>query len=154
MESHIIQFRPNVPSEISGIQWLSMASPDTSVFVPFYTDINNTPEQYKIGTNKYDTNSAYWTYKETKTLADPYYNEYVKKYIRPVQRSTNHQLSIRLKADDQLARSTNDSEQLQQMLTRANQENANIAQNEFQKLNDLLIEVSTTKTPIVQNTDL
>lgn len=154
MESHIIQFRQDVPDAVSGIQWLALSSPDTSVFVPFYTDINNTPEQYKIGTNKYDNRSAYWTYKETKTLADPYYNEYVKKYVRPVQSSVNSELSARLFEDDQLAQTISNPDQLTQMLTRANQENANIAQDEFKQLNAKLIEVSTTKTPIVQNTNL
>lgn len=154
MESHIIQFRQNVPDKISGIQWLAMASPDTSVYIPFYTDINNTPSQYQIGTDSYDNQSAYWTYKLTKTLVNPYYNEFVKKYVRPAQQNVNNALQINLEESDQKVRSINDSTLLTNFLTQENQQNADLAQKVFNNLNKTLIDQSTAKTPIYQNPNL
>lgn len=47
MESHILQIRNNVPEEISGIHWLALGIPDTSNYIPFYSNISETPEAYQ-----------------------------------------------------------------------------------------------------------
>ena len=62
VESHILQIRNNVPKEYAAIQWLAMASPANSVYMPFYTNISDTPSQYKVDGDYQDptnTKSAY-----------------------------------------------------------------------------------------------
>ncbi|WP_133281435.1 C69 family dipeptidase [Lactobacillus delbrueckii] len=44
VESHIL----HVPKEYAAIQWLAMASSANSVYLPFYTNISDTPSQYKV----------------------------------------------------------------------------------------------------------
>ncbi len=153
VESHILQIRPNVPKEMAGVQWLAMASPATSVYVPFYTNVNNTPTSYQKGTDKPDSESAYWTYKMTKVLTDPYKNKLVNKDVVPVQRKTTSHLKTSLKANDQQARNLTGDE-LTNFLTQCNQQNADYAQNIFQKLNNKLIVDSTRQTKIVQDKNL
>lgn len=154
MESHIIQFRQNVPAAISGIQWIALASPDTSVYVPFYTTITDTPAQYKIGTDHYDSQSAAWTYKQTKVLVDPYYNEFVKKYVRPAQATTNQELQANLNASDQKAKSITNPTDLAAYLTASNATQADLAQKNFTTLNAKLMEAATAKTPIKHKANL
>ena len=75
VESHILQIRSNVPKEYAAIQWLAMASPANSVYLPFYTNISDTPSQYKVDGDYQDptnTKSAYWTYKTTAMVIEAY----------------------------------------------------------------------------------
>ncbi|GHN53907.1 hypothetical protein ME802_16800 [Lactobacillus delbrueckii] len=44
VESHIL----HVPKKYAAIQWLAMASSANSVYLPFYTNISDTPSQYKV----------------------------------------------------------------------------------------------------------
>jgi len=69
MESHVIQLRSGLPTPIANILWLCLGVPETSVYIPFYQGINETPSIYREGTDKYDSNSAYWTYREIDVLA-------------------------------------------------------------------------------------
>lgn len=144
-ESHILQIRPHVAKAISGIQWLAMASPDTSVYVPFYTDINNTPVTYQIGTDRYDSKSAFWTYKLTGVLAQPYPNSFTNRYIRPIQRKVNRQLLRHLKNSDKQSSAIAKTADLQTYLTASNQANAVLAQKQFDELNANLITKSTSE---------
>ena len=57
---HILQVRNNVPAEIAGIQWLAYGANTFNTVVPFYTNINDTPESYKNATGTFDLNNMYW----------------------------------------------------------------------------------------------
>ena len=153
VESHILQIRNDVPAEIAGVQWLAMASPATSVYVPFYTNVNTTPHQYQSGTDQPDQSSAYWTYKLTRVLTDPYRNKLINKDVRPAQKKLNHQLQVNLKQSDQTAQRLTGST-LSDYLAQQNQQNADLAQNTFEKLNQKLIVDSSRQTKIVHHQDL
>lgn len=153
VESHILQIRNNVPSDIAGIQWLAMASPATSVYVPFYTNVTNTPANYQKGTDKPDNNSAYWTYKMTRVLTDPYKNKLINKDVLPVQKKVQKRLDQNLAKSDKQAESL-PSDQVADYLTQCNQENADYAQKQFQKLNQKLTVDATRQTKIVQDKNL
>ena len=152
VESHILEIRSNVPADYAALQWLCMASPATSVYVPFYTNINNTPSRYKIGTDKYDNKSAYWTYKETSVLIDSNKEKLDKKYVVPIQNKVNKQLRQNIKNDDRRAKTLN-GQQLQDYLTNCNQQNADYAQNEFNKLNGQLITGIANEQQVVPNSN-
>lgn len=153
VESHILQIRNDVPASVAGIQWLAMASPATSIYVPFFTDITSTPKQYQIGTGTPDGKSAYWTYKMTKVLSDPYKDTLVKKDILPVQKKVNKQLDKNL-ADATKAAEHMNQDAVSQFLTEQNQKNADYAQSKFNKLNQKLIVDASRQTKIVQHKDL
>lgn len=153
VESHILQIRSNVPDEIAGVQWLAMASPATSVYVPFYTNVNNTPSQYQIGTDKPDDQSAYWTYKKTRILTDPYKNKLVNKDVVPVKSKLQKQLIQNLTESDKQATGV-PADEVGNFLTQSNQQKADDAQNTFNKLNQKLIVDSSKQTKIVQDKNL
>lgn len=69
VESHVIQIRKNMPAELQGVMWLSIANPEYGVYLPFYTGIEKTLENYHKGTNKYDDESAYWAFRSAGALA-------------------------------------------------------------------------------------
>lgn len=144
-ESHILQIRKTVPKNIAGIQWLAMASPDTSVYVPFYTNINATPQSYQIGTDHYDPNSAFWTYKLTSTLVQPYPTSFTTQYIKPIQKAVENHMQRALNQSDQVAEQLTSTTALQNYLTASNQQKANFAQNKFKQLNAKLITQSTSE---------
>lgn len=150
VESHIIQLRNNVPSNFSVIQWLAMASASSSVYVPFYTNINDTPNQYKIGTDVPDNQSAYWTYKMTRILTDPYKNLLINKDVIPIQKLTSAQLVSNLANSDKKA-ATLSGDALTAYLTQQNQTNSDYAQSEFTILNQQLIRDSSKLRKYVNN---
>lgn len=130
-----------------------MASPATSVYVPFYTNVTNTPANYQKGTDKPDNDSAYWTYKMTRVLTDPYKNKLINKDVLPVQKKVQKHLDQNLTKSDKQAESL-PSDQVADYLTQCNQENADYAQKQFQKLNQKLTVDATRQTKIVQDKNL
>lgn len=59
-ESHILEIRNHVPSEIAALLWLNSAPTAFNPYVPFYTNTLDTPEAYKVTTDEYDLSQAYW----------------------------------------------------------------------------------------------
>ncbi|WP_028124718.1 C69 family dipeptidase [Eremococcus coleocola] len=60
MEAHIFQVREDMPAESPAIMWLTIGSPLASPYLPFFANITDTAESYKVTTNEYDENSYYW----------------------------------------------------------------------------------------------
>ena len=77
-ESHVLQIRSNVPSNLAGIHWLALGVTAQSVFVPFYASATDVHPAYKKGSQKYSADSAYWIYKLVSVLVDPHYLEFGK----------------------------------------------------------------------------
>jgi len=69
VESHVVQIRKDMPKELAGIMWLSMANPEYGVYMPFYSGLKETIEPYHLGTDEYDQESAYWAFRGAATLA-------------------------------------------------------------------------------------
>lgn len=77
-ESSILQIRNDVPQELAGIQWLNMGFYAYSPYVPFYTNIENTPENYQVAEHTVDPDkSAYWLYKTLQVIVEPRYHQYI-----------------------------------------------------------------------------
>lgn len=74
---HILQIRNNVPDEIAGVQWLAYGANTFNTVVPFYTNINDTPQSYKDATGTFDLNNMYWLSCTTALLGDTDYDFYV-----------------------------------------------------------------------------
>lgn len=84
VECHIMQIRPDMPTELAGIEWLCMGSADYSVFLPYYASaITDTYDAYKVENTTYDPSSAYWTFRALSTssaLNRTFYGTNVKAY--------------------------------------------------------------------------
>lgn len=153
VESHILQIRSNVPKEYAAIQWLAMASPANSVYLPFYTNISDTPSQYKVDGDYQDptnTKSAYWTYKTTAMVIEAYKHkkfidsstgkktDLIYKDVNPTKKAVTKQLKANLAQSDKVAK-TLSGDKLTAYLTEQNQKNADYAQKKWQTMNKSLI---------------
>jgi dipeptidase len=144
MEAHIIQWRQDMPVEISGIQWLAFGAPEHSVFVPFYNGITETPDSYKKGGETYSADSAYWTYKLVDVLTTPYYNDLMPKYTAPALKKIQDQMYANVKASDEKAMSMKDKKaELTKYLTEEGMKNAEYSLAQVNELNALLTTLST-----------
>ncbi len=75
--SVITQLRGWLPSEIGGAMWLAIATPDTSVYVPWYKGITEVPHAYQFGKGKSDPESAYWAFKRIGNLVNTHYGDLI-----------------------------------------------------------------------------
>ncbi len=62
-ESHILQLRHNTDKGIAGIQWLALGTTAFVPYVPFFTNVLDTPLAYKRMTKRVSTDNAYWLFK-------------------------------------------------------------------------------------------
>ena len=62
-ESHILQLRPDTAAGVAGIQWLAFGTTAFTPYVPFFTNINDTPKIYKKRTSSVSLDNAYWLFK-------------------------------------------------------------------------------------------
>ena len=76
--SCILQIRNDVPKEIAGIQWINFGFYAYSPYVPFYTNIDDTPLNYQKASHMVTPeSSAYWLYKSLQVLVEPRYHQFI-----------------------------------------------------------------------------
>lgn len=148
-ESHIIQMRQNMPDSITPVQWLCLATPVTGVYVPFYTDINSTPEAYQKGTDKFTADSAYWTYEMTWDLTNANYKDFYKKLVLPTKNKVQKQLDENLTKSDAQAKSMT-GDQATDYLTKQNQSNADYTLTQYNDLNTKMLTSLANSTPFMK----
>lgn len=85
----LIQINDNRPNDIKAIQWLSFASNAFNVMVPFYADIETTPDYLSNTTGDVSTDNFYWSSRMLAAMADASY----KKSIFHIERYQEHVLS-------------------------------------------------------------
>ena len=76
-QTAILQLRPNKPQETTGIQWISYGSMPYNTAVPFFTQVDRTPDYFANTTAKVTTDSFYWANRIIAGLADPHYAHHV-----------------------------------------------------------------------------
>lgn len=76
-QTAILQLRPNKPQETTGIQWISYGSMPYNTAVPFFTQVDTTPDYFANTTAKVTTDSFYWGNRIIAGLADPHYAHHV-----------------------------------------------------------------------------
>ncbi len=62
-ESHLLQLRPKAAKGVEAIQWLSFGTPSFTPYVPFFTNVLDTPTAYRRMTKLVSTDNAYWLFK-------------------------------------------------------------------------------------------
>ena len=85
----LIQINDNRPDDIKAIQWLSFASNAFNVMVPFYADIETTPDYLSNTTGDVSTDNFYWSSRMIAAMADASY----KKSVFHIERYQEHVLS-------------------------------------------------------------
>lgn len=75
-ESHIIQLDPKVPVGTMGICYLSFGTNAFTPYVPFFTNVLDTPAAYKFAPKKLDTASAYWLFKLLSYVVESHYDAF------------------------------------------------------------------------------
>ena len=85
----LIQINDNRPDDIKAIQWLAFASNAFNVMVPFYEDIETTPDYLSNTTGDVSTDNFYWSSRMIAAMADASY----KKSVFHIERYQEHVLS-------------------------------------------------------------
>ncbi len=67
---HVVQIMPNMPREMSAVQWLALGNAEHSVFIPTFSGITDTHSAYKVDGNSYDPSGAYWQFKRVCGVAE------------------------------------------------------------------------------------
>ncbi|MCD9510686.1 C69 family dipeptidase [Photobacterium phosphoreum] len=68
-ESHVLQVRPNLPTAIGDVEYISYGMSALGVYLPYYQGMTEVPHALTIGTNKADSASANWAFRKVQTLA-------------------------------------------------------------------------------------
>ena len=85
----LFQINDNRPDDIKAIQWLAFASNAFNVMVPFYADIETTPDYLSNTTGDVSTDNFYWSSRMIAAMADASY----KKSVFHIERYQEHVLS-------------------------------------------------------------
>ena len=84
----LVQIRPYMPDELKCLQWLAMGSCVFNAIVPFYTNINRTPDYLANTTNQVTTENFYWTNRLIAALCDAHFADtasHIERYQLKVQ---------------------------------------------------------------------
>ena len=84
----LVQIRPYMPDELKCLQWLAIGSCVFNAIVPFYTNINRTPDYLANTTNQVTTENFYWTNRLIATLCDAHFADtasHIERYQLKVQ---------------------------------------------------------------------
>ncbi|CAJ1887295.1 C69 family dipeptidase [Aeromonas salmonicida] len=73
LESHVIQLR----KELQGLIWQSYGVLAESVMVPLYSPLESYPLPYRIGSDSYSDDSAYWQFRSLTALANTNPDKYL-----------------------------------------------------------------------------
>jgi len=71
----LVQIRPDVPKEYAAIEWVCFGSNTFNAFVPFYANVNKTPEYFANTTKTVTSESFYWANRIIAALADAQFSE-------------------------------------------------------------------------------
>jgi dipeptidase len=75
--SLVCQSRDWLPVDVGGVCWRAMATPCSSVYVPWYAGHTEIPEAYQRGVAVQTENSAYWAFRELSEAVEPRYAEVI-----------------------------------------------------------------------------
>jgi dipeptidase len=71
--SCVTQLRAWMPAEIGALAWISLKTPCSGAFVPWYVGTTRVPKAYTLGTNKKTAGSAWWAFEELMPKVDRHY---------------------------------------------------------------------------------
>lgn len=137
------QLRPYTAPEFCAVEWLAFGSNAFNAFVPFYANIESTPEYLANTTELVTTDNFYWANRIAGALADAQFglcSSHIERY----------QASLPIEAyqvireyDKRLADKASDKKAAVKLMEEANEKIADIAKKQtYELLNNVLYEVS------------
>lgn len=137
----LLQLRPDTPEEVAGIQWIAYGSMPFGTMIPFFTQINSTPD-YLANTQKdVSTASFYWTNRLIAAIADSHLHHHEGDIEAYVQETMAHGHAMIHTVDEKLRR----GEAVD--LTVENQAMSDFLENQTQELlNKVLFDASNLMT--------
>lgn len=134
-QTALLQIRPYVKTPLKGIQWIAFGSMPFNTFIPFYTQINDTPEVMKNTTMRVSTNSFYWQNRLIAALADNHFN----KNIADFERYQEKTLALGHKNLIDTDKSITNFDNIESLLEHSNQQITDIVINETYDLLDKVL---------------
>ncbi|MCR4722544.1 MAG: C69 family dipeptidase [Eubacteriales bacterium] len=95
-EMVLTQIRPYMPDELKAVQWVAFGSNAFNAMVPFYTNINKTPDYFAYTPEKPSTDSFYWANRLIGALADASFSTsgtVIERYQQTVARKSHELLN-------------------------------------------------------------
>jgi len=71
----VAQLRGWLPAEIGGLLWLSVGTPCSSVYIPYYLGVLDFPKPYAYLSDTYNRDNAFWVFDSLENLVDRFYND-------------------------------------------------------------------------------
>jgi len=97
----LVQIRPYMPNALKAVQWIALGSNVFNAMVPFYTQIEKTPDYFGKIYKKPSTQSFYWINRMVGALADAHFNEnavHIERYQSAVSHKA-HELLIKFDSE-------------------------------------------------------
>ena len=139
----VIQMRPEGKPDSSIIEWVAFASNAVNVLVPFYADVDTTPEYLSNTTEEVSTDNFYWSSRMIAAMADASYKNsvfHIERYKEHVL-AKGHELIHRF---DALLEKETDSQKRMAIRREANEEIAKMVKKETSAtLDKVLFELSS-----------
>ena len=139
----LLQMRPDVPEDFRAVEWLAFASNAFNTMVPFYANVETTPEYLSNTTGDVSTDNFYWASRLLAAMADA-------SYAKSVFHIERYTLSVGSKANgiintyDDAQRGEADPAARAALRTKANEELAAMVRAETtDALNKVLFELSS-----------
>lgn len=139
----VIQLRPEKAADSCAIEWIAFASNAFNTLVPFYGDVDETPEYLSNTTGTVSTGNFYWCSRMIAAMADASYRSsifHIERYQEKVM-SKGHELINRY---DGLLSKENDNQMRMALKKEANQKIADMIKEEaLDTLDKVLYELSS-----------
>ena len=135
----LTQIRPYMPEEIQCLQWVALGSCAFNAFVPFYTNVETTPEYFQNTTAKVSTDNFYWSNRLIAAMADAHFQlcaNYVEQYQNAIAYKAH---ALIHSTDEAYAQEKPDGEKLHRFPEKANQEMSDYTQEQTDKLMDQVL---------------
>ena len=138
----VIQLRGEEPEDYMAVEWLAFGSNAFNTAVPFYANVEKTPEYLSNTTREVSTDNFYWSARLIEALADANYGKnlnHIEHYQLAVQ-SKGHSIIGRY---DKLQKAQEDPEKRAELREKANEEIASMLRRETGKaLDEVLFDAS------------
>ncbi len=144
----IVQIRPYMPDEIKSIEWIAYSSNVYNAAVPFYTNINKTPDYVSCTNAEVSTDSFYWANRLIGALSDSAFHQttsHIERYQLQVQ--TEGHMIIK-NFDDKILEAKPTGEEAKKVCEEANSEIEKMIK---KKTKDLLLKVLNESSNIMKN---
>jgi dipeptidase len=138
--SMIAHLRKDMPAMLRQVYWQSFSTPCVNVFRPFYFCGQTVPGQFGEATNKYSSDSPWWSAEKIKRLCDLNYRKLAPVVQRVFQETERYQLETAKVIEGQALELINkgNEEKAQKILQDFCNENVKRTAKEYQMLTETL----------------